>query len=252
MPADYTDAPLIEALCEFRFEPARSWDWTISELVYARVRDQMPIRQEQRTIEFGLADGQIVPPSPPGLSRVQFLRQDGSALIQIGTDYLGVNHLRPYPDWNAFSNLIFENLDIYAEIAQPKNLVKIGLRYINKIEVPTTAPGEKLKLSDYLQALPSVPPTLQRNVIQSFIQRVEIGNAEAQGTLVLQSGSLPAEREGCLPFLLDLDFVTTPGEQLPLDQARQWITRAHEEIELAFEACIGDQARLLFGDKHHG
>ena len=61
-------------------------------------------------------------------------------LIQIGPNFLGVNHLRPYPQWEAFRDIIFGNLDIYAEIAQPKNVVKAGLRYINKIEVPRIGP----------------------------------------------------------------------------------------------------------------
>ena len=52
------------------------------------------------------------------------------------------------------------------------------------------------------------------------------------------------ERADYTPFI-SFQIVTSLAEPLPLDQLRQWITRAHDEIEHAFEACIGNQARIL-------
>lgn len=252
MPADYSNAPLIEALCEFHFAPNQNWDWTIPGLVYSKVKPDYPDKQEQQTIQFGVGVGQPFPSSPPGISRVQFLRKDRSALIQIGPHFLGVNHLRPYPGWDEFRKMILKNLDIYAEIAQPTNVLRAGLRYINKIEIPEPEEGRLDNLDDFLKARPGVPQGLQQNPIQQFIQRVEIPMEESQGVLLLQSGSLPQDRPGYNPVILDLDFVSQIVEPFSLDDARQWITSAHARIEHAFEACIGDKARELFGGNQHG
>ena len=66
--------------------------------------------------------------------RIQFVRSDERALIQLGQDLLAINHLEPYPTWAYFKPIILDKLEVYQDIAQPEGLERIGLRYINKIE----------------------------------------------------------------------------------------------------------------------
>ena len=69
------------------------------------------------------------------------------------------------------------------------------------------------------------------------------------GILVLQSGSLNSINNKYASFLLDLEFVSTFIDALPLSEVGKWLDRAHAEIELAFEASITDASRLLFEGK---
>src|SRR5258705_1897664 len=115
MPRTYKKPPLIEALCELRFEGSQPWDWTIPGLVYERIRDQFPKKRQENALEVSVQPGenQILQQMKAGVAKMQFLRDDESALIQIGPDLLAVNQLRPYQSWKAFKALILENMRIY-------------------------------------------------------------------------------------------------------------------------------------------
>jgi len=52
-------------------------------------------------------------------------------------------------------------------------------------------------------------------------------------------------------FLLDLDFITLHAEAVTIDSATEWIERAHDEEERAFEACITPKSRTLFKEVLH-
>jgi uncharacterized protein (TIGR04255 family) len=244
----FENPPLIEVMCEFRFNAGLPWDWTVPGLVYSRVRHDFPDKHEQPAFELELPAGVLSPPIN-NVSRVQFLRKDRSALLQVGPNLLTVNHLRPYPTWQRFRALIAEQLEVYRNVAQPKSIQRIGLRYINRIEVPQLEPGIPIEIEHYLIAAPGLPETLKGRTLVNFGQRVEIDIREAKGILVLQSSSVLPESEGNVAFLLDLDFITANGTDTDLADAMLWVERAHARIEEAFLACITAASRRLFGVK---
>ena len=247
MPANYANPPMVEALCSFQFEPGQAWDWTIPGLVYSQVKEMFPVKREQQIAHFGGIPGAAS--STQNVSRIQFISQDERSLVQVGTDFFGVNVLPPYPNWMNFRESIQTNLDIYTNIARPQSVKQINLRFINKIEIPSAVSTESLSLDRYLKVLPGIPMELHHHKINNFIQRVELSVENATGVLVLQSGSLNSENDEYASFLLDLDFVSTFTDALPVSEVGKWVDRAHDEIELAFEASITDASRLLFKGK---
>jgi uncharacterized protein (TIGR04255 family) len=88
------------------------------------------------------------------IDKIQFVREDESSLIQVGTNLLTVNHLLSYTGWKDFKKLIFETFDIYKNIAKPDSICRIGLRYINRFNNILTNPAE---LKDYFNIYPSIP-----------------------------------------------------------------------------------------------
>src|SRR5215217_7825775 len=122
-----------------------------------------------------------------------------------------------------------------------------GLRYVNRLEVP----GQNVAIEDYLFALPSIPEKLPQQ-FSRWVQRVEIPYAQLRGILALQSGSIHEEGQEDSAFLLDLDFSTSPLEAMPLAHAVEWVERAHDEVERAFEACITPTARQLLQEVNSG
>ena len=81
----YKNPPLIEALCEFQFEPDQPWDWTIPGLVYDKVKKEFPKKKQQNIIKMEVhADPEISQSVKGEIARMQFLREDEQALIQVG------------------------------------------------------------------------------------------------------------------------------------------------------------------------
>ena len=174
---------------------------------------------------------------------IQFLREDEKAFVQVGQYLMAINHLKPYPDpgWETFSPLIERALQTYREVAAPTGIHRIGLRYINRVELP----DERVELEEYFEFYPFIGKQLPQDFTAFFVG-VQVPYEEGRDTLKLQLTSISPEAPGQLAFLLDLDyFLSIPGE-VALDEAAQWIYAAHEHLEGAFEASIKDALRERF------
>ena len=54
MPKRYNNPPIVEALCEFQFDEDVPWDLTLIGLIYDKLKDYFPKRQ-QLQLELALA-----------------------------------------------------------------------------------------------------------------------------------------------------------------------------------------------------
>jgi uncharacterized protein (TIGR04255 family) len=128
----YSKSPLIEVLCEFHFSPGPAWEDVFVGLIYEKVRHAYPIRKAVRTVSVNLTPVALA--DITAIKRSQFCRSDEKALIQIGEHFLAVNHLRPYPTWREYFPMAQQALSVYTEIAAPKSVSRIALRYINRFD----------------------------------------------------------------------------------------------------------------------
>ena len=255
----FNKPPFIEAICQFQFAPAadKPLDSTVPGLIYNLIRNDFPVVEEQPGIHLQFAMGTPSQPQvSPVTNRVFFKRTDGTAIVQVGPNFLAVNCLPPYPNWDAFQATILDVLRIYQEIAQPVALFGVELRYINHINLPSTESGLSVNIADYVTAYPNVPTSLLRPQGLRFVQRVEIRMPESQGILVIQSATVEAVQEdqsGVLQggIIMDLSFTFSDENLLPLAKASDWIDAAHNKVEQAFLACITEKARESFEEEHY-
>lgn len=243
MSKKYSNPPIVEALCEFQLIPSQPWDMTIPGLLYEKIKCEFPVKQQQMGFGIGFQPKEGGIEQRVGMSqRMQFFRPDKTALVQIGPDLLTVNCLKSYPKWEAFKPLIVNNLEIYQEVVKPKGFKRIGLRYINKIEFGRGP----IELTDYFNYYPFIPTTLPQTH-ETFQVTIDIPYEEGHDHLLLSFASMIPEKPDALSLLLDLDYIMAIPERIPLDQASNWIEKAHTTVENAFEACITDKCRSLFG-----
>jgi uncharacterized protein (TIGR04255 family) len=238
----YRNPPIVEALCEFRFEPGAPWDMAIPGLVYERIRDVFPKRRQAKIFEVAVGAGpegieqQVIP-----ADRIQFLREDEKALVQVGPNLLAVNHLKPYPTWQEFLPLIRQGFDAYLAAANPKGIQRIGLRYINRIEIA----GERVELADYLEFRPFVGERLPQDY-DPFIVGIQIPFEDSRDVLRLQLASATVEIPGTVAVMLDLDYFLAQPGGVSQDDVFKWTEIAHAHVEEVFEACITDRLRQVF------
>lgn len=246
MSRKYKNPPLVETLCEFQFVPGQPWDFTIHGLYYEKISKGFPDKQQQIGIGFRVKQeaGAIQQEFLPAAERMQFFRKDKTALVQVGPDLLTVNHLKPYPTWENFKPLIVDNLNKYHEVANPKGFKRIGLRYINKIDIPK----KLIEMTDYFNFYPRIPKELPQ-IHEAFNVRVEIPHQENRDRILLTFSNTISEKPDMLSFLLDLDYIMNIPEKVPLEQASEWLEHAHKVIEETFESCITDKCRKLFEEE---
>lgn len=237
----YNRAPLIEALCEFRFQEDKSWDLTLPGLLYQKIEGKFPIKREQNAIELQVNAGdEVLGKVTP---RLRFFTVDERRLIQIGPGLLSANSLPPYPSWHEFRELIEFALNSYLSVTTSPQLTRIGLRYINKLDLNSSAP-----LRQYLNYHPALPRDLN-GTLRNVVQRVEVDFTAENGVLILTLASTPSEGQAIHSLILDIDFATRDPSLVSLSTALGWVDRAHEQVELVFEASITDELRRTFEEK---
>lgn len=240
--------PLVEAVCEFRFDPSVKWDWTVPGRLYDRIQDEFPRSEQVQGFGFMLQVGEgpqaAFPAVQGGLDRVVMSREDGSALVQVGPNQLVVNHKLPYPGWDAFFVLIERILKSYLDLV-PSPFQRVGLRYINQIPVPA---DQTMEIGSLLTLAPPIPPEIDRPLM-SFYQRYELHHDEPKGILVHQTG-LQQSPESVPILTLDLDFGSFPTSAPGVSEAGPWLQDAHDRVEQAFQASVNPELldRMRRGD----
>lgn len=223
--------PLIEALCEFRFTSSETWDWTIPGRLYEQIGNEFSERAQVDSVTVQM---QVGPGKPPlqqivkGPERVQLKRPDGSAMVQVGPHLLVINQLRPYSSWEDFRSMILKLLEGYIRLNQQFNLARIGLRYINQIELPET----EYDLGKLITVDPPLKGSLNRP-LAGFFQRYELIHNEPDGILVHQSGIQQTDRGDVL--VVDLDFGSQNVAALSdISSIERWLNEAHDRVYESF------------------
>lgn len=238
----YAHPPIIEAVAEFRFDPATPWDLTLPGLMYEQLRAQFPKRKQVRTIQSTAA---LVPEGVQQQliqeDRVQLFREDETASIQVSPNLLLVSHRSPYSTWERVLPEIAHALDVYRRVAAPKAFSRIGLRYINHIQFETP----RVDLEDYFEFFPHVGPALPQ-LYGPFLLGIHIPFQNERDFLRLQLATGPAEGQA-LSVMLDLDYFLAKPAEVALEAGVDWLEQAHSMIETTFEGCLKERARRLFG-----
>ena len=246
----YKNPPIEEALCEFKFEPSVEWDFTIPGKLHTRLLKDYPGKpQQQELLEFGL---EIADSQPASVShskkfgRVQLITEDGKRIVGVGSDVLSIHMLRPYqnprqPDqsgWDEFYPRLEKALNSYWEVAEPKGVNQIGIRYINRIVIHSP-----FDIEEYLRCSPREIEGLPDN-IRGFFSRIEY-IYDDETNLALSQGSIDAP-SGDIALLLDLDVIWKPAQAVTQEDSMVK-TQALRNLEReAFESVITDKARELF------
>jgi len=240
----YRNPPLVEAICEFRLTQNTHWDLMIPGLFYEGVKNEFPHREQRSVQELQLIQG------PQGIrqelrvsERALLFSPDRKLVIQLGPHILVVNALKPYPTWEGFKPRIEMAWKKLQEIVDVQGLERIGLRYINRIELPQK---EEIRLSDYFDFYPTIGPRLPQ-IMASFIVGAEFSYEEGRDRCRVQL--TPAADSGSgekSAFILDIDYFLAQPQAVEVSEALQWVEEAHARVKEIFEGCITDKLRELF------
>jgi uncharacterized protein (TIGR04255 family) len=244
MNGKYNKPPITEALCEFRFRSGSDWDPTVWGLLYQSIKDSYPTKRQARHLQVSLnAQAEGVSQNLQTTERMQFLSEDEKSLVQVGPDLLAVNFLAPYPSWEVMRPAIDKALTSYRRIAEPIGLTRIGLRYINQIEIPETM----VESEAYFNFYPHVGPDLPQEH-GPLVCGVQFPYADGRDILKLQLATdVPSSGPEWIAFNLDLDYFVNEADNIDFGHTMEWVDEAHSAIGKTFEAAITEKLRDLFG-----
>lgn len=243
----YKTPPIEEALVEFHFRSDVQWDPLLPYAFREHIKGVYPsIPCHKTKIEAAIHPG----PDNEGAviavrgdhGRIQFSTEDGSRLVSVSPSMLTVHALRPYPGWESFRQQIEEALHLFAGVAKVAGIVRIGLRYINKLQIKT---DESVSLDDYFVSPPNTPNGFPMQVTK-FFSRMEHVYDDVPVRLIRTFADADAP-EGMVGFLLDLDLIWEWREVvLPIGEAMGVVDQLRERERDAFEMLITDRTREVF------
>lgn len=241
----YKNPPVVEALCEFFFDNSK-WDSTIPGLFYEKIKNNYPKKKELEQIGVQVSVLKDIHnfKTMRGEKRIQFVKEDGSQLVQIEKDLLVVNQFKPYPIFQDWKPVIDKMLNLYVEIAEPKGIKRIGVRYINQIVIPSL----EFEIEEYFSIYPHVPHSLGA-MHGKFMMRLEIPSKNEGHNLIVTFGSAPPSSPDSSVNMLDMYDVFIAPQLLHAPDVNKYIIEAQKNVETAFENIITDKTRLLFNEE---
>ncbi|MDO3378547.1 TIGR04255 family protein [Geoalkalibacter halelectricus] len=150
-------SPLVESVIDIRAHASAAFE---ESSVRAALEPQLSgfvFLDAHRAFEHEL---HIEGESPPrqtfrdlGFRGVRFQTADQKQIVQFNRDGFVYSRLEPYPDWNTFSQEGLRLWGIFSAMARPVEINRIGLRFINRIELPSGS----FDLGDYIKPAPEPP-----------------------------------------------------------------------------------------------
>lgn len=248
MSRKYKHPPIEEAIAEFRFAPVPEWDPTLPGKLSQHPRISAHYTGKPRTQKIMEAEFQAAGEQATNIAvrqapdRVQLINEDETNVVSIGLNVLSVSTLRPYDGWEMFRPRIEEAFKAYIEIAEPTAVIRIGVRYINKI----VHSGPHLDVGRFIQY---GPPSLENLPISmaGFFNRVEYGYDDDKAVKVLLTqATVEPPTEDQFAFIVDLDVIWEGEECVNAKNIMEIVGKLHEREGQAFEAIITDVAREVF------
>jgi len=239
----YNNSPIIEALVEVYFSQTKN-DFSVWADFSSKVRSSYPdveellvTKAELQISSTGEGKQKI---SPEKLYR--FYNKDRTQLIQANKDFVTINQLKPYSDYERFRTEAEEALRNYINATSPKSINRIGMRYINQIMIPEV----NVELSNYFRLMPQIPDEVTDSVNEVLIQIQFVPrNSKHQIATSLRSGI--SLIEGQAVFLLDIYDILQIHNEINIELILNLVDEAHKNAERVFEGFITDKARKLFG-----
>ncbi len=208
-------APIVEAVIDIRARAAQKLEESsLRSALEPRLEgygflDSLREFHGQVKLETGKLPSQVV--RDLGWKAVRFRSSDGKHIAQFNRDGFVFSRLDPYVDWEQLYREGLRLWGIFKELAQPVEIQRIGLRYINRIQLP---PGELL-FEDYIQPAPPPPLSLDLPFLE-FMHHDTLavpGHAYAINLIRTIQSPQSAGASG-IALILDIDVFTAQPFEL--------------------------------------
>lgn len=242
-------APITEAMLDIRIEPLKSDAIGTLAALGKRVEDRYPTRNERYAVsggfqiqnKIGAKPSLDLKPSEAAVDGYIHKTIEGKSIFQARLDGFTYNLLKPYSKWSDFSSEAKRLWDIYREALAPETkVVRLGLRYINRIELPLPFDD----FSEYFNTVPVIASKLPQELAHFFMQLVIPDGETGAYAVVNETMERPSGTK--LPFILDIDA----AKDVILDCKSSKVWEIYEELHdfknRVFMESITDKTKELF------
>lgn len=207
--SEYTvlrNAPITEALLDIQGELPP--DTTLESLasLQEEIKDRFPNRQERGFLQFEVAAKEGSTPELSQTSGIQgylFVspEPDATKVVQARLNGFTFSKLRPYQNWSLFRGEAYELWERYVRLAKPITVTRLGLRFINRIELPLPF----REFNQFILTVPEIAPELPSDVSEFFMRLVMPQPEQDMNAIVTVATNVAERNENFLPLIFDID-----------------------------------------------
>lgn len=153
-------APIVEAVIDIKGRAAEPWE---ESAIQARLKAKLPDYPQVDSHREFRHEFKMAPGEEPqqtlrdlGWKGLRLRSSDKLHIAQFNRDGFVFSRLHPYESWEQLIGEGMRLWGIYREIAQPSEVQRLGLRFINRILLPP----KYTDFEDYLTAPPKAPDGL--------------------------------------------------------------------------------------------
>jgi uncharacterized protein (TIGR04255 family) len=220
-------APIIEAVLDIRARANAVWE---ESFVSATLKAQVPDYPNVAPRSIIEAEIKVMAGLPSfaqqrdlGWGGLVFKSGDGLNIAQFKRDGFTFSRLKPYEDWDRLKAEALRLWRIHSALAKPLEIQRVGLRFINRIDMPINETG----FEDYIQPHPSPP----RDLDLPFTGFLHVDSLAVPGhpyginlVRTIQPPQPPLnERYG---LIIDTDVFTI----LPIEHQEDWFDKSLDEM----------------------
>jgi uncharacterized protein (TIGR04255 family) len=234
----------VEVVCEFRFDVEGPNDLTVPGRFYERVKTGYPQKEEvhQYGVRLEFSQKELQQQLRTKILGMRYKSVDGKDLLTVAPNLLAIHRLAPYTGWEVFFPAIERAYETFREIAEPKSIERIGLRYIDRVIIPKSP----VEMSDYFKMYPETPKDLGEVLVETQM-RLGISFCNERDILAFMMYPAPETPEGSVGFQLDWDYFLSKPREFDGRRVLDWVNEAHRNTIDAFFKSITDQCVVLFG-----
>lgn len=154
-------APTVEAVIHWQARAERSWEPSDLQAKMAERLPEYPNREFQHQFEFaaqtvmGTNESHATASQRSAWHGIRVSTSDKLYIAQFTRDGFTFSRMRPYNDWASFSTEARRLWRIFVELANPSEVQRLAVRFINRIATATLG-----NLGDYLKEPPTCPGSL--------------------------------------------------------------------------------------------
>lgn len=241
---NYPNPPIREAVFDIRVEPINIDDEKGVKEFRKNVKNNFPdekiLHKYIGMFEFS-PDGPKDSQSTRTLAGKIFLTKDETRQIQIRSDGLTLNVLKPYEKWEVHFEQFFKLWQLYQKLFKPKKIERIATRFINKIEIPFPVKD----FDEYITIAPKIPTGLPQAYLSFFVQ-LEVPFDDVNGRMARITETIEAEVDSKLPLIIDVDVFQIGNLDNTTENIRANFIELRKAKNSIFESCITDKTREMF------
>jgi uncharacterized protein (TIGR04255 family) len=238
----YPKAPIIEAVIHISAAAAASPD-ELQKLV-KRFAQNYPHEETLSSVNVAIntTGGAMTVQQQTQGYRVR--SADQADIVLIFADGVAASRLSPYPGWEHLREHAHAAWSEWRRILKQSVSKRIGIRYINRIDVPIKAEG--IEIDDYLRFSARIPDFSRRPLNGFMLQATKPTDVEHWSVTITSYVASPPPLIDHASLVLDIDVFRT--EQITSRDADLWdcIDAVRPLKNAIFEACVTDNARKLF------